>query len=191
MKQRISHSLVTTGIPSIFLVFSVFCLVILSLLSVGSARTDLQTSGNSLTQAEAYYDAGTFASDRIRQAALYLRALLDAVEDEEAYFLQAEQYFTSLPQSVSENASAPSASLDYKVSQTEWDPAARTARLEIPYTPKLTLIVTVQIHFASSPEEPCLSLTGWYTVPDNSWEPAPLRNLYQAGDEGIRMLTHE
>ena len=159
MRQRISHSLVTTGIPSIFLVFSVFCLVILSLLSVGSARTDLQTSGNSLSQAESYYDAGTFASAQIRQSVLYLRELLSSAEDEETYFLQAEQYFASLPQEIQEQDPGQEAASRYQISYTEWDPSTRTAMLEIPYTQKLTLIVTVQPLFAASPEKSCLKET--------------------------------
>ncbi|MBR2766314.1 MAG: hypothetical protein IKE03_10080 [Blautia sp.] len=191
MRQRINHSMVTTGIPSIFLVFSVFCLVILSLLSVGSARTDLQTSLNSLSQAGAYYDAGTCASAQVRDAALYLRNLLAATEDESVYFLQAEQYFVSLPQAISEKGPDQSAAALYHATNTMWDPTDRTATLEIPYTDKLTLVVTLQVLFAASPEDPCLTLTDWYTRPDRSWEPQPQHNLFQAGDEGIQVYGGE
>ena len=39
-----------TGIPSLFLIFSVLCLAVLSLLTLGNSRSELSTARNSIQQ---------------------------------------------------------------------------------------------------------------------------------------------
>lgn len=60
-KTRLSF--VTMGIPSMFLIFSVLCLVILSLLTLGTARSDLNTSILSMEKTTAYYEASGRMTD--------------------------------------------------------------------------------------------------------------------------------
>ena len=43
-----------TGIPSLFLIFSVLCLAVLSLLTLGNSRSELSTARNSMQQTEDY-----------------------------------------------------------------------------------------------------------------------------------------
>ena len=50
-------SFLSIGIPSMCVIFSVLCLVILALLTLGTSRQDLQTSRLSLDQTTAYYTA--------------------------------------------------------------------------------------------------------------------------------------
>lgn len=52
-----------TGIPSLFLIFAVLMLVILSLLGYGTSRQDLKASTLSLKQATDYYNACNDATD--------------------------------------------------------------------------------------------------------------------------------
>lgn len=40
----------SSGLPSMFVIFSILCMVILSLLALGTSRQDLQTSQLSLDQ---------------------------------------------------------------------------------------------------------------------------------------------
>lgn len=51
-----------TGIPSLFLIFSVLCLAVLSLLTLGNSRSELSTARNSMQQTEDYYNACSQAS---------------------------------------------------------------------------------------------------------------------------------
>ena len=54
MKQK--HTFfVTVGIPSLFLIFSVLCLCVLALLTLGSSRSSLNTARHSMEQTENYY----------------------------------------------------------------------------------------------------------------------------------------
>ena len=53
MKQK--HTFfVTVGIPSLFLIFSVLCLCVLALLTLGSSRSGLNTARYSMEQTEKF-----------------------------------------------------------------------------------------------------------------------------------------
>ena len=56
-----------TGIPSLFLIFSVLCLAVLSLLTLGNSRSELSTARNSIQQTEDYYNACSQASTVINE----------------------------------------------------------------------------------------------------------------------------
>lgn len=56
-----------TGIPSLFLIFSVLCLAVLSLLTLGNSRSELSTARNSMQQTEDYYNACSQASTVINE----------------------------------------------------------------------------------------------------------------------------
>ena len=65
MKEK-NHLFSATGIPSLFLIFGVLMLVILSLLGYGTSRQDLRASSLSLEQTSAYYNACSEAADFIQ-----------------------------------------------------------------------------------------------------------------------------
>ena len=65
-----------TGIPSLFLIFSVLCLAVLSLLTLGNSRSELSTARNSMQQTEDYYNACSQASTVINSARIILSLLL-------------------------------------------------------------------------------------------------------------------
>lgn len=54
-----------TGIPSLFLIFSVLCLAVLSLLTLGNSCSELNTARNSMQQTEDYYNACSQASTQL------------------------------------------------------------------------------------------------------------------------------
>ena len=56
-----------TGIPSLFLIFSVLCLAVLSLLTLGNSCSELNTARNSMQQTEDYYNACSQASTVINE----------------------------------------------------------------------------------------------------------------------------
>ena len=62
MKEK-NHLFSATGIPSLFLIFGVLMLVILSLLGYGTSRQDLRSSSLSLEQTSAYYNVCSEAAD--------------------------------------------------------------------------------------------------------------------------------
>ncbi len=64
-------SFLSMGIPSMCIIFSVLCLVILSLLTLGTSRQDLQTSQLTLDQTTAYYEACSSAAQKYQEVAAY------------------------------------------------------------------------------------------------------------------------
>ena len=56
-------NMVTAGIPSLFLIFSVLVMVILALLTFGTSRSDAKMSRESLDRTTAYYETTAAAAD--------------------------------------------------------------------------------------------------------------------------------
>ena len=66
MKQK--HTFfVTVGIPSLFLIFSVLCLCVLALLTLGSSRSSLNTARHSMKQTENYYTGCASATETVSE----------------------------------------------------------------------------------------------------------------------------
>ena len=86
---------VTVGIPSLFLVFSVLVLSVLSLLTLGSSRSSLSTARHSLEQTEDYYAACRKATDNISGIRSSLEQFASASSGEEAYFSRIQKFADS------------------------------------------------------------------------------------------------
>lgn len=71
-----------TGIPSLFLIFSVLCLAVLSLLTLGNSRSELSTARNSMQQTEDYYNACSQASTVINEIQTELTAAYRQATDQ-------------------------------------------------------------------------------------------------------------
>ena len=74
-----------TGIPSLFLIFAVLMLVILSLLGYGTSRQNLRASTLSLGQTTAYYNACTEATDFYTSLVHTLKKFQTQVKTEDEY----------------------------------------------------------------------------------------------------------
>ena len=74
-----------TGIPSLFLIFSVLCLAVLSLLTLGNSRSELSTARNSMQQTEDYYNACSQASTVINEIQTELTDAYRQATDQKNY----------------------------------------------------------------------------------------------------------
>ena len=74
-----------TGIPSLFLIFSVLCLAVLSLLTLGNSRSELSTARNSIQQTEDYYNACSQASTVINEIQTELTDAYRQATDQKNY----------------------------------------------------------------------------------------------------------
>ena len=74
-----------TGIPSLFLIFSVLCLAVLSLLTLGNSRSELSTARNSMQQTEDYYNACSQASTVISEIQTELTDAYQQATDQKNY----------------------------------------------------------------------------------------------------------
>ena len=85
MKQK--HTFfVTVGIPSLFLIFSVLCLCVLALLTLGSSRSSLNTARHSMKQTENYYTGCADATETVSEIRDDLEQYREKASDETGYF---------------------------------------------------------------------------------------------------------
>lgn len=94
MKEK-NHLFSATGIPSLFLIFGVLMLVILSLLGYGTSRQDLRTSSLSLEQTSAYYNACSEAADFYSELVQTLEGFQEQAKTETAYYQLVSDYLNS------------------------------------------------------------------------------------------------
>lgn len=94
MKEK-NHLFSATGIPSLFLIFGVLMLVILSLLGYGTSRQDLRSSSLSLEQTSAYYNACSEAADFYSELVQTLEGFQAQAKTETAYYQLVSDYLNS------------------------------------------------------------------------------------------------
>ena len=94
MKEK-NHLFSATGIPSLFLIFGVLMLVILSLLGYGTSRQDLRASSLSLEQTSAYYNACSEAADFYSDLVQTLEEFQEQAKTETAYYRLVSDYLNS------------------------------------------------------------------------------------------------
>ena len=94
MKEK-NHLFSATGIPSLFLIFGVLMLVILSLLGYGTSRQDLRASSLSLEQTSAYYNACSEAADFYSELVQTLEGFHEQAKTETAYYQLVSDYLNS------------------------------------------------------------------------------------------------
>ena len=94
MKEK-NHLFSATGIPSLFLIFGVLMLVILSLLGYGTSRQDLRSSSLSLEQTSAYYNACSEAADFYSDLVQTLEGFHEQAKTETAYYQLVSDYLNS------------------------------------------------------------------------------------------------
>ena len=94
MKEK-NHLFSATGIPSLFLIFGVLMLVILSLLGYGTSRQDLRSSSLSLEQTSAYYNSCSEAADFYSDLVQTLEGFQAQVKSESAYYKLVSDYLNS------------------------------------------------------------------------------------------------
>ena len=94
MKEK-NHLFSATGIPSLFLIFGVLMLVILSLLGYGTSRQDLRASSLSLEQTSAYYNACSEAADFYSELVQTLEGFQTQAKTETAYYPLVSDYLNS------------------------------------------------------------------------------------------------
>ena len=146
------RSFLSMGLPSIFTIFSVLCLVILSLLSLGTSRSDLNTGKASLEQTSAYYEACTSATE------LYLE--FSALAEETAQNTSTEKaYLSAMKKALTDR--------EY----TNWNPEAGQICLTIPYSKKMALCIIINAAYSSKNTEDFTKLLMWKTVNTASWTP--------------------
>ena len=160
---------IATGIPTIFMIFSVLCLVILALTGWGTSMNDLAASRNALSQSEKYYEACSLGTDilqQLRQAA--------AGDPEPSGGTGSGPDVEAVLHRYMQSAESPR---DYPFLQS-FTLDGETGTIRIGFSRRLSL----QIDFAPAAQEPYYTVLGWYTVSAGGWHPDQTQRLYIPGD---------
>lgn len=158
MKRQ--HSLFSaTGIPSLFLIFAVLMLVILSLLGYGTARQDLRASTLSLEQTAAYYSGCEDATSFYTEAVTSLKSYQAQAKNEEEYFNLADAYFSSQKDVV-------------------WDAANHQAQYKKAISDTQSLLVELVVSYSDKDSAP-VRITAWNTIVTADWEPDTSQSVYK------------
>ena len=180
MKEK-NHLFSATGIPSLFLIFGVLMLVILSLLGYGTSRQDLRSSSLSLEQTSAYYNACSEAADFYSDLVQTLEGFQEQAKTETAYYQLVSDYLNS-----QENV--------------EWDSEEHTAEYVKAFSDTQSLAVKVSVFWTDRTADSTASDTAasdtinagldmtssniagilsWNTVVTADWNPDNSQSVYK------------
>ncbi|MGI6069642.1 MAG: hypothetical protein ACOYBE_04360 [Blautia sp.] len=162
MKRK--PTLVTLGITSLFLIFSILCLVILSLLTWNSSRLDLQMSQKSMEQTAAYYTASAQASGLCQSVDAYLEKNYQDSQD-------LREYQESLAR-ISE--------LDSRII---WDDDEQVIRFTVPVSDTQDLQVTVKALYPQHDKDPYLEILSWKSTATGEWTPEKKQPVYKGENQ--------
>ena len=151
-------SFVAVGIPSLFLIFSVLCLVIFALLSLGTSQSDLRESQLSMEQTTAYYDACTDASDLCTQIYDYLLEAYSHSSGEKAYFSTIQDISSTIP-------------------EVFWDEQTNQISFDKIISDDQKLHVVLKVSYPRSPQDAPCALLSWETSVYSQWEPDTKQKL--------------
>ncbi len=160
--NRRKSTFLSIGIPSMFVIFSVLCMVILALLTLGTSRQDLQTAQISLQQTSDYYSACTKASTIYAEITKYAMQTVSAADDEAAYLSEMENitgHFSDIP--------------------VTWNQKSQTASFTLNYTDSQGLYVEIQLSYPSGNSGLTPEILTWKTVSTGTWNPDTSQPVYK------------
>ncbi len=164
MKQH--HSFFTaTGIPSLFLIFSVLCLAVLSLLTLGSSRSELNAARNSMQQTEDYYKACGQASTVIDEIQTELTDDYRQAADQGNYFTLVKQFCKNH-------------------SELTFDVKKQTLLFTESLSDTQQLTVCLKVLYPEKSGDSLIQILQWKTDTTASWTPDTSQSVYKGG-------THE
>lgn len=159
MKQK--HTFfVTVGIPSLFLIFSVLCLCVLALLTLGSSRSSLNTARHSMEQTENYYKAYSNATETVSEIRTSLEQYREKASDEAGYF--------SMIQKLADHEN-----------DLTWDPDSHTLSFSVEISETQQLSVVLEIFYPQKNDPSTYQILQWNTELAGSWEPDNHQNVFK------------
>ncbi|MDO4274088.1 MAG: hypothetical protein Q4D16_10485 [Eubacteriales bacterium] len=180
--NRKQHSFVTVGITSLFLIFGVLCLVILSLLTLGTSRSDLRMSRRSLEQTTAYYDSCSNVTDFCRRLDQFLSEAYTETDNKGGYYEKVNTMFNNVPDSLGDalshtdvsQASDETASLSFS-----YDETSRRLSVSAPFSDSQVLQAELEILYPERAGDSYLQILAWKTDQQGSWDPDTKQPVYK------------
>ena len=150
-------SFLSVGIPSMCTIFSVLCLVILSLLTLNTSRQDLKTSKLTLEQTTAYYTACSTASEEYQELTDYSQQIFADCKNQNAYDTRMS-------------------SVTKKYPDAKWNPETQILSFTVVFAKEQAIYIEVSIPYSSTliPE-----ILTWKTISTTSWNPDTRQPVYK------------
>lgn len=149
-----------TGIPSLFLIFSVLCLAVLSLLTLGKSRDELQASNFAVQQTDLYYKTCEKATGTVTAIQKQLASDYSQASDSDAYFSLARQ-------------------LSDDIDGLEYDSSSDIISFSEVLSGTQQLSVKLKVLYPSSGTEPFIEILQWKTDNTASWTPDTHQPVYK------------
>ena len=140
-----------TGIPSLFLIFSVLCLAVLSLLTLGKSRDELQASN---------YKTCEKATGTVTAIQKQLTSDYNQVSDPDAYFSLAGQ-------------------IPDEIDGLAYDSSANVISFSEALSDTQKLSVKLKVLYPSLDTEPFIEILQWKTDNTASWTPDTHQPVYK------------
>lgn len=165
MKKR--TSMVTLGITSLFLIFFVLCLVIFSLLSLSTSRSDLSMSLQTMEQTNNYYEACNVATELCLEIENFLLTAYKNCDSEATFF----QTLTAFPNET-----------------ILWNENNRQVSFEIAFSDTQSLLVILNIFYPEKDQtfskdlnhpDIFMEIDTWKTILTGTWEPDHTQHIFQ------------
>lgn len=159
-------SFLSIGIPSMCVIFSVLCLVILALLTLGTSRQDLQTSRLSLEQTTAYYTACSTATQQYNELADFLQSAAADATDKRDYLSKVNSVCEKFP--------------DF--TDLTWTADTQTLSFSVAFTEKQAIYIEVNASYPSAGSRHKTDFTPeiltWKTISTADWAPDTRQHVY-------------
>lgn len=154
-----TNAFLSMGIPSMCVIFTVLCLVILSLLTLKTSQQDLKISQLALDQTSAYYTACSQATDQYQSLISCAQAALRSSQTQDEYLSQMD----TTTQDFLDSA---------------WDKDTQTFSFRTDFTDALALYVEISLAYPSDLSDFRPQILTWKTVQITEWAPDDRQNVY-------------
>lgn len=156
----------STGIPSLFLIFAVLCMVVFSLLTLGSSRSELNSARLSMEQTEQYYNACQKAADTVAEIQEVLQTYHTQASNKEEFMKLAGDLSSEFEGLAFDDSSDDILILSHPFSDTQ------------------SLLVRMQILYPqTSADKKLIKILQWKTVITADWNPDTSQSVYNPKQE--------
>ena len=163
-------SFLSIGIPSMCVIFSVLCLVILALLTLGTSRQDLQTSRLSLDQTTAYYTACSTATQQYSQISDFITSALTDSSEKKDYLSRMSSIQEKFPD----------------LANLTWTKDTQVLSFTVAFTDTQAVYIEISAPYPSgssgSGKDFTPEILTWKTITTASWTPDTRQPVFTGND---------
>lgn len=163
MKRRTSF--LSMGIPSMCMIFSVLCLVILALLTLGTSRQDLQSSRLALEQTTAYYTACSTATQQYDRLTEFITSAATDSNGKKEYLSRMTSVQKNFPD----------------ITDLIWNKNTQTLSYSVDFTDTQAIYIEINAAYFSNGNQtavtPAISI--WKTISTADWNPDTRQPVYK------------